>query len=169
LLDHRRARGVDEAPVKRFGPIALGLAGLLALVVMLFIGWPRIDKDNPRSVRHGEPVAQQRMKDALREAGIPFSVEVRDGQEFLTWPPAHNEAALAVIDRFGGKPLTDGRNAHFPDPAVQKQFTDWLAQRGIKHEVVTTHGDAFVVWDPAAGDLVGQFMESRRADCKERC
>lgn len=159
--------------MKRFGLIALAAGGLLALIVVLVVRWPHFEsdahlRDNPRLVHHSEPSVQERMKDALRDAGIPVTTEMRDGQEFLTWPPAHNEAALAVIHRFRGQPLTNGRNAHFSDPAAQKQFTDWLAQRGIKHEVVTVHGDEFVVWDPAAGDLVGQFMESRSADCKER-
>ena len=64
-------------------------------------------------------------------------------------------------------PLPDGRNVHFPDPALQKQFTDWLAQKGIAHQVVTMRGEDYVVWNESKGDLAREFIESRgRAACK---
>jgi hypothetical protein len=138
------------------------------------IGWGYFDADpgdaaRPQLVHHSNQDVQQRLKNALRDAGIPYRTEMRDGQEFITWPPAHNTAARAVIERFDGKPLGNNqRNAQFPDPALQKQFTDWLAKQGIKHEVVTSYGMELVVWDESAGDLVRQYMESRSADCKAR-
>ena len=64
-------------------------------------------------------------------------------------------------------PLPDGRNVHFPDPALQKQFTDWLAQKGIAHQVVTMRGEDYVVWNESKGDLAREFIESRgSAACK---
>ena len=65
-------------------------------------------------------------------------------------------------------PLPAGRNVHFPDPTLRKQFTDWLAQKGIQHQVVTTRGEDYVVWDEAGGDLAREFIESRSADCKDK-
>jgi len=122
----------------------------------------------PRLIATSNPDAQQRAKDALRDAGIPFSTEIRDGQEFITWPPAHNAAAEAVLGRTGREPFPGKRNAQFPDAALQKQFTQWLLKREIKHQVVRSYGQEWVVWDREAGDLVRQFMESRGADCKNR-
>jgi hypothetical protein len=150
--------------------IAFALICATAAVVAVF-GWLRSENESserPVAVRTSNVEAQQRMKDALRAAGIPFSIELREGQEFITWPPEHNAAAEAVIGRFPGKPISDGRNAQFPDPALQKEFTDWLSRRGIRHQVIRSHGQDYVVWDRDRGDLVTQFMENRGADCKER-
>jgi len=49
---------------------------------------------------------------------------------------------------------------------VTKQFTDWLAQKGVEHQVVTIRGEDYVVWDEARGDLAREFIESRSAECK---
>ena len=65
-------------------------------------------------------------------------------------------------------PLPAGRNVHFPDPNLRKQFTDWLAQKGIQHQVVTTRGEDYVVWNEARGDLAREFIDSRSADCKAK-
>lgn len=122
----------------------------------------------PTLIATSNPDAKQRAKDALRDAGIPFSTEMRDGQEFITWPRERNAAAEAVLGRMGRDPFPGKRNAQFPDPALQKQFTQWLLKKDIKHEVVKSFGQEWVVWDREAGDLVRQFMESRGADCKNR-
>ena len=45
-------------------------------------------------------------------------------------------AAQAVDEKIRQGPLPAGRNVHFPDPTLRKQFTDWLAQKGIQHQVV---------------------------------
>ena len=70
-------------------------------------------------------------------------------------------------DKVREGPLPDGRNVHFPDVALQKQFTDWLAQKGIAHQVVTMRGEDYVVWNESRGDLAREFIESRgSAGCK---
>lgn len=140
----------------------------------LVIGWPAFDSSRAgpragktaRAVSYTDANLQQRLKGALRDAGIPFTVETRDGSEYVGWAAEHNEAADAVIEKVVGKPLPSGRNAHFPDPEVQKQFIDWLAKKGIRHEVVKMRGDDYVVWDEAGGNAAHDFMRSRGSDCK---
>ena len=151
--------------MKRYALALLVVICALAAGALLF--WKH-EPARPTLISHSNPDALLRVKDALRDAGIPFSTEMRDGREFVTWPPEHNAKAEAVIGGIGGRSVGGGRNAHFPDPALQKQFTAWLSERGIKHEIVRSYGEDYVVWDPAAGDLVRQFMESRGADCKDR-
>ena len=138
----------------------------------MMIGWPSaMSPTRPgsvtRSISYGDPAMQQRLKDALREAGVPWSVKMQDGKEFVTWPAEHNAAAEAVDAKLREGPLPGGRNVHFPDPAQQKQFTDWLAQKGIEHEVVKTDGKDFVVWKDGSRNAVREFLDSRgAADCK---
>lgn len=136
----------------------------------IVIGWPTMDRsrtgESRHSVSYGDPDMQQRLKDALREAGIPFTVTTRDGKEFVGWSPEHNAAADAVNEKVRSGPLGAGRNVHFPDPKMHQQFVDWLNQKGVKHQVGKLHGKDYVAWDESLGDLVSEFMESRAADCK---
>ena len=136
----------------------------------LVIGWPSFDRSkagrSTRAVSYGDPDMQQRLKDALREAGIPFTVKIEDGKEFVAWPAEHNAAAEAINEKVRSGPLGAGRNVHFPDPKMHEQFVDWLNQKGVKHQVGKLQGKDYIAWDESLGDLVSEFMESRAADCK---
>ena len=140
----------------------------------MMIGWPYVDPsrvgERTRSVSYSDPSRQQRLKDGLREAGIPFTVKMQDGQEFVGWTGEHDAAAEAINQKVSAGPLPSGsRNVHIPDSGLHKEFTDWLSAKGIKHEVVQMDGKDWVVWDPAAGDLMRQFMEGRAsAACKRK-
>jgi len=141
----------------------------------MMIGWPIVERSarpgsTARAVSYSDPDLQQRLKDRLREAGIPFSIEMRDGKEFVGWAAEHNTAAEAVDAKVKESHLPSGRSARFPDPAVQKQFTDWLAKKGIKHEVVKSHGEDYVVWVGAGDvrDVMREFTASRASECRDR-
>jgi hypothetical protein len=171
-----------------FGSIALGaatvaLSGLVLVVgglavmayafvslgtgdpLRMMVGWPYVDPSRmgqrTRAVSYSDPSRQQRLKHALREAGIPFTVKMEDGKEFVGWTAEHDAAADAINQKVSEDPLRGGRNAHLPDAALHNQFTAWLTAKGIKHEVVQMQGKDWVVWDESAGDLVRQFMEGR--------
>jgi hypothetical protein len=133
----------------------------------MMVGWPHFDGPragvNSRAVSYSNPETQQALKDGLREAGIPFTVKIENGKEFVSWPAEHNRAAEAIDAKVREGPLPNGRNAKFPDPALEKQFTEWLDKKGVKHQRV----GGYVVWDEGAGDAVREFMESRgSAECK---
>ena len=135
------------------------------------VGWPSMDDGArtdtiTRSVSYSDPEMQQRLKDGLRAAGVPFTVKMQDGKEFVGWDAEHAGAAQAVDEKIREGPLPAGRNVHFPDPTLRKQFTDWLAQKGVEHQVVSMRGEDYVVWNEARGDLAREFIESRSADCK---
>ena len=142
----------------------------------MMVGWPTVNPTRAgpragrpaRSVSYTDAELQQRLKDALREAGIPFTVETRDGAEYVGWAAEHNAAVDEVTEKVMGKALPSGRNAHFPDPEVHKQFVDWLTKKGIRHEVVKMRGEDYVVWDEAGGNAAHQFMRSRGDDCKKK-
>jgi hypothetical protein len=138
------------------------------------IGWPSVAGSprmgsTTRSVSYSDPRMQQRLKDGLRAAGVPFTVKTQDGREFVGWDTEHAAAAQAVDEKIKEGPLPSGRNVHFPDAGLQKQFTDWLGEKGIKHEVVNAEGKDYILWHAGAGDAVRDFMESRgSAECKGR-
>jgi hypothetical protein len=137
------------------------------------VGWPSMADSAratsiTRSISYSDPEMQQRLKDGLRAAGVPFTVKMQDGKEYVGWEAEHAAAAQAVDEKIKEGPLPAGRNVHFPDPNLRKQFTDWLAQKGIQHQVVTTRGEDYVVWNEAGGDLAREFIDSRSAECKDK-
>ena len=139
----------------------------------IMVGWPYVDASRGgvrgRAVSYSDPDKQQRLKDALRAAGIPLTVRIEDGKEFVSWPAEHDAAAEAISEKVREGPFRAGRNAHIPDAELHKQFVGWLAKKGVKHEVVKSHGKDYVVWDESAGDAVREFMEGRgTADCKAK-
>jgi hypothetical protein len=118
-----------------------------------------------RSSSYSDPAMQQRLKDELAKAGIPYALDVTDGKEFIKWSVEHNTAVEDIQRRKIDAMFSGGRNASFPDPALRQEFTDWLTRRGITYEVVKSSSGEFVVWDRGPNDLVRQFMEGRSTDC----
>jgi hypothetical protein len=159
---------VGGLAVMAYSMVRLGTGHPFAMTV----GWPSMGEGLrtgavTRSVSYSDPEMQQRLKDGLRAAGVPFTVKTQDGKEFVGWDAEHAAAAQAVDEKIKEGPLPSGRNVHFPDAGLQKQFTDWLGEKGIKHEVVNSEGKDYIVWHAGAGDAVRDFMESRgSAECK---
>jgi len=118
-----------------------------------------------RSSSYSDPAMQQRLKDELAKAGIPYALDVTDGKEFIKWPVEHNAAVEDIKRRRVDTLFSDNRNASFPDPALRQEFTDWLTQRNIPYEIVNSTSGEFVVWEKGPNDLVRQFMEGRSVDC----
>lgn len=119
-----------------------------------------------RATSYSDPALQQRLKNELAKAGIPYEIEITDGKEFVKWPVEHDavveEIKRTKVDTMFG----EGRNASFPDPELRREFTEWLTRHGISYEIVTSSGGReFVVWEEGPKDLVRQFMESRAVEC----
>lgn len=153
--------------VMAYALVGLGAGNPLRMMV----GWPYVDPSRTgqrtRAVSYSDPSRQQRLKDALREAGIPFTVRMEDGKEFVGWAAEHDAAAEAIDRKVSQGPRPGQRSAQIPDAALHKEFTAWLTAKGIQHEVVQMQGKDWVAWDESAGDLVRQFMEGRSsAGCK---
>jgi len=118
-----------------------------------------------RSSSYSDPAMQQRLKDELAKAGIPYALDVTDGKEFIKWSVEHNAAVEDIKRRRVDTLFSDNRNASFPDPALRQEFTAWLRGRGIPYEIVNSRDGEFVVWEKGPNDLVRQFMEGRSVDC----
>lgn len=153
-----------------FGSIALGAAALAAIGAVLVKAMLRTRRWWPLTAVEGTVALSGLVLMVGAVAVVVYSmVRLGDGwQMAIGWPSVESAAAAAAVDdKVREGPLPDGRNVHFPDAALQKQFTDWLAQKGIAHQVVTMRGDDYVVWNESRGDLAREFIESRAgAGCK---
>ncbi len=121
--------------------------------------------DGPRpvgssSVWYSDADKQQRLKEELAKAGIPFKVETRKGKEYVAWSQEHNAVAEAISGKLRDGPFPNGRQTRFQDPAMQKEFADWLTSKGVKHETVKQHGEEWIFWD-GGENLAHEFMTSR--------
>lgn len=132
---------------------------------------PAVSKGPPpgsRSVHYGDPDMNERLKAELAMAGVPFTVETREGKEYVSWSAEHDAAAEAVQLKVSESHLPNGRNVHFPDAALRKEFTDWLTRKGIKYEIVSSYRKPYVVWQEGVPDPTKQFMAERGADCRKK-
>lgn len=130
---------------------------------------PSAPAPSSQAVRYPDPDTQERLKQQLAKAGVPYTVEKRNGEEWIAWPAEYNATAGAVQDKVQNA-VPNGRNAFFPnEPQRQREFTDWLTRKGIKWEIVREHGREMVVWEEGARDPVKQFMAERGHNCPKKC
>jgi hypothetical protein len=121
-----------------------------------------------RGVSYSDPAMQRELKDELGKAGIPYTVEMSDGKEFVGWTNEHNAAAEEIQRRVTGVPGAGEHSVSFSDPATGREFREWLEKRGIPSETETLRGRESVVWKEKDGaqDLAMQFMNERSVPCK---
>src|SRR6185436_18148288 len=134
-----------------FGSIALGVLSLLAVGLTLIKAmfrarrwWPLTAVEGTIAMSAlvlmaggvgvvGYSIARLGTENSLHMmVGWPTANPTRDGAEYVGWAAEHNAAVDEVTEKVMGKALPSGRNAHFPDPEVHKQFVDWLTKKGIR-------------------------------------
>jgi hypothetical protein len=141
--------------------LGAGNARLLSHAMLPFSSSP--DGPRPvgdRSVWSSDPDQRQRLKEELAKAGVPFKVEVREGKEYVKWSQEHDAIAEAISRKVRDGPFPSGRNARFEDPALQRAFSDWLTERGVRHETVKQHGEDWIAWE-GQENLAHEFMTTR--------
>lgn len=111
-----------------FGSIALGavvpVIGGLGVVgysivrlgtgepLRMMVGWPHMDPSrvgvSTRSASYSDADTQQRLKDGLREAGIPFTVKMQDGKvvrsdgkDCIVWDQSGGDAVREFMESRG--------------------------------------------------------------------
>ena len=121
------------------------------------VGW--------RSVWYSNAETQQRLKDGLAKAGIPFRTRMEGGKEYVSWPPEHDAAADRIQQDAREMDLPSG--IHFGNSEMQREFVAWLAKRGIKSDIVQRDGQEYVKWDgPAsAKEMMDAFIADRPSKC----
>lgn len=111
-----------------------------------------------RSVWYSNGETQQRLKDGLAKAGIPFRTRLEGGKEYVSWPPEHDAAAEKIAETVRNMDATSGIS--FGSAETQKQFVAWLAKRSIKSDIVRRDGKDYVTWDTPASakELMDAFI-----------
>ena len=143
-------------------------AGLEEDTRTISVGPPVFSRKNSdgitSSVHYGDAATQQALKDALDKSGIPYKLEMRDGEEFVGWTRAHDAGARKIKRQVDGSDLPPGRNVSFNNPVLQKEFVAWLTGKGVKHETTTAYGREHIVWE-GPDDLFRKFMTEKPSDC----
>ena len=124
------------------------------------VGW--------RSVWYSNAETQQRLKDDLAKAGIPFKTRMEGGKEYVSWPPEHDAAADRIQEQ--ARNADQPRGIHFGSSDMQKEFVAWLAKRRIKSDIVVRDGQEYVTWDDPAEPkvMMDAFIAARPSKCPKQ-
>lgn len=108
------------------------------------------------SISYGDAEDQERFKQALSAAGIPYEVVVeRRNQEFVRWDAAHGEAVERIKETLF---LPSGRHISLDDQR-QARFKAWLEQRRIPYRTMMQNQREYVVWEEADAERVRAWPE----------
>jgi len=142
--------------------LGFGEAVSLGGAMLPMAGGPRVGW---RSVWYSNPETQQRLKDGLAKAGVPFKTRIQEGKEYISWQPEHDAAAEKIQQEARNFDIPPG--IHFGSSETQKEFIAWLAKRGIKSAIVLRDGKEYVRWDDATEPK--QMMDAFIADRPSKC
>jgi hypothetical protein len=134
------------------------------IIAFLLIGTGckfRVDTDsaNPRVVSEGRSYdnaeEQERFKQGLSAAGIPYKLTKRNNREFVSWEPKYNLAVEKVeFSRF----LPSGRSISL-DEQRQSRFKVWLKQTKIPYKTLLIGKREYIIWDQADSKRVQEWEE----------
>jgi hypothetical protein len=94
---------------------------------------------------------QERFKQALSSAGIPFDVTTEQrGQEFVRWGASYSAQVNRIKDSLF---LPSGRNLRL-DPERQSQFKAWLEQNAVPYRTMVQEDGEYVVWEEVDAERV---------------
>jgi len=122
-----------------------------------------------RSVWYSNAETQQRLKDGLTKAGIPFKTRMEGGKEYVSWAPEHDAAAEKISQQArDGDIQAPRRSIAFGTAEMQKEFITWLDKRGVKSAIVPRDGKQYVEWVETAEtrEIFEAFLKERSKDCK---
>lgn len=103
-----------------------------------------------------DPAKQERFKQELTAAGVPFTTKTLDGQEYVHWDASHAERANAVRISLLGPDLPSGRNISY-DAETQARFKSWLAENGIPFSTAVKEEREYVIWEENVDDKVRKW------------
>lgn len=140
--------------------LGAGNAMMLSHAMLPFRSGDAPPRMGDSSVWYSDADKQQQLKDELEKAGVPFKVETREGKEYVKWSQEHDVTAQEISRKVRDGPFPNGRQTRFGDPAMQKEFADWLTSKGVKHQTVKQHGEEWIFWD-GGENLAHEFMTTR--------
>jgi hypothetical protein len=96
---------------------------------------------------------QEQLKGALAAAGVPFTIEIENGKEFIRWDAEDAGRARAVSEAIFGPDPPEGRSISY-DSERQEQFKAWLSANGIPFTTIVNRDREYVVWEESASSQV---------------
>jgi hypothetical protein len=133
-------------------------AALAAVALALATACIESQAPVPDSEGHSfhDAVRQEQFKQKLMAAGVPFTTETVDGQEFVRWTKRDADRANAIRQEVFGPDLPPGRHIAY-DGATQASFKAWLTENGIPFSTAQKDGREYVIWEPAVDNEVRKW------------
>ena len=136
----------------------------IALLAALVLGSSACTSGEPPRARElvsegysfSDPDRMERLKTGLTSAGIPFTTEVRDGNEYVDWEGRYADKANAVRIELFGPDLPSNRNIAMGGE-LQVRFKAWLAERSIPYQTVEKEGVEYIIWEESIDEAVRQW------------
>jgi hypothetical protein len=128
---------------------------------------PRPRPVGTRATSYSNRDMQKDLEDELAKAGIPYTLDTRDGSEFIVWTEEHNAAVEEIVRKLHEGPGRE-RSVSFQNAATQEEFKQWLLKRGTAFEITKTGSKEFVSWKEGPADLPMQFMKERAVPCEKK-
>jgi hypothetical protein len=125
------------------------IAPLLVVLIALGACDHRVQSESQplsESISYSDTNHQERFKQALTSAGIPFEVvPAQRSEEFVRWDLKYSAQVERIQDSIFPPA---GRSIRF-DPEHQFQFKAWLEKNGIPYTTMLEDGGEYVVWQEA--------------------
>ena len=100
------------------------------------------------SVSHTDPAKQARLKEALKNAGVPYETVTRNDGEYVQWRGEDDAKVKQISALLFGEPIPEGRSIHFSGE-TNDRFKHWLKENDIAFETQMSDGREFVIWAAA--------------------
>lgn len=98
---------------------------------------------------------QQRFKEALTEARVPFEARTANGSETVWYPNRFKLKVVEVQERLFGSPPPNGRNV---TQDLMRRLEPELQKMRIPYRKATYHGTEYIAWDAAEDDKVDAVL-----------
>jgi hypothetical protein len=139
----------------------------LALLSLGMFGCTGSDQDgssktsvHSESASYSSQERQSELKAALAAAKVEYQVEMRSGQEFVTWGARDSAIAKAALESPLGPELPAGRHMSFSNE-LRAEFEDWLKANGVSYFTKSRDGQEYVVWSEQDNSRVRDWLRKR--------
>jgi hypothetical protein len=106
-------------------------------------------------VSYGNTEDQERFKQALTTARIPYDVTVQNNKESIYWDVSYSKAVEKVKDSLF---VPSGRNISL-DEQDQPRFKAWLEQRKIPYRTMIENKREYIVWEEVDSKRVQEWED----------
>jgi hypothetical protein len=119
---------------------------LLFLASLTSCGEPPLDTVTAEKLYYADPAEQQRLKSALKSAGVPFEVRSGIGNREEVWYESRFKGQVTQIrGEVFGVPPPKGRNISLGAEG-NAALVEELKKRNASHWIATYRGQDFIAW-----------------------